>query len=592
MLKQYFRIKKLLTFIPGIKAKRQFIFIAILSCISGTLDILGIASLLPVLFITINEQAIKENALISQLYGFFNFSSRQQFIYVVIALFLMLIIIKNMVGLLISYIQYKYAYKTGRSISGKIFLDYFNKGFLFVTNAQHVDLWRDLMVNPYVFSSGILLPFFLLISELWVIFLIVAAISFYNYQILLLVLITILPLTIFFYIRVKNKVQTLGEEKNRIYSTSNKVILNTLNGFSTILLMQKQYFFRKDYLQKRKALDKNEILTALFNLMPLRVIELITMLSIMSVLVYFIVTDTASAYIITSLGVFGASAYRLLPSINRIISSLIKIKNSSFVFSVLERFETDSGLKQINEKNEQKIKFEKKISIEHISFSYPKKSNNVINNLSLSIPKGACIGIVGESGAGKSTLVNLLLRFVTEKEGELKVDGIRINKDNENAWRKIIGYVPQDVFVMDEPLVNNIAFGLPDEQAELKKVNLALQQAMLIDFLNSLSNGLDTSMGESGSRISGGQKQRIGIARTLYRQADFLILDEITSSLDTETERSILETLSQLKKTGKTILIIAHRPSTLKYCDLIYKIENGTIKTYYTFSEYQKQINQ
>jgi len=455
-----------------------------------------------------------------------------------------------------------------------------------MTGSDHATLWRDLMVNPYTFGTSILLPVFMMVAELWVITLIIAGIAYYDYKVLILVFFSIVPFSVLFYLRIRNKLFNLGDERNRLYPETNKILLDTLNGFSTILIMAKQSFFRRNYLSKRKILDKNEIDTAIVNLLPFRVIEVITMMSILIVLVFFISTNASTAHIITALGVFGASAYRLLPSINRIISSMMKMKNSSFVFAVLSQFDL-SVKEQTNQDSEHAVpvSFKKEIKLQEISFKYPGKEMDILKQVSITVPKGSCIGIVGESGAGKSTLINLLLRFISEREGFLAVDGVRIKEENENGWRSLLGYVPQDVFVMDDTLINNIAFGAENSAIDRQRVDQSIDKAKLSTYVKDLPNGVQTTMAELGNRISGGQKQRIGIARALYQHAEIFIFDEITSSLDSQTEQKILESIKDLIDQKKTIIIVAHRTSTLKYCDTIFELREGEISNTCSYRE-------
>ncbi|MEP7170954.1 MAG: ATP-binding cassette domain-containing protein, partial [Bacteroidota bacterium] len=232
--------------------------------------------------------------------------------------------------------------------------------------------------------------------------------------------------------------------------------------------------------------------------------------------------------------------------------------------------------------------FEKEIMIRDVSFRFPDSDQAVINHLSFTIKKGEKIGFVGTSGSGKTTLMNILLRFYIENTGDVLVDGVKLTRDNMSGWRKKIGYVKQDIFLIDGTVKENIAFG-EDEVDEVRLMK-AIKQASLDKFVQSLPEGVNTLIGEHGSRLSGGQKQRIGIARSLYRNAEILIFDEATSALDNATEQEVTESIDSLSETNKTIFIIAHRITTLKNCDKIYELKNGEISGMHKYHELMEKV--
>jgi ABC-type multidrug transport system fused ATPase/permease subunit len=233
--------------------------------------------------------------------------------------------------------------------------------------------------------------------------------------------------------------------------------------------------------------------------------------------------------------------------------------------------------------NDTKLRFEDSIEIKNLSFRFPSTQSAVLQNISMNVKKGEKIGIVGPSGSGKTTLMNVFLRFYEEQEGGIYVDGEQLERENILQWRNMLGYVKQDIFLLDGTIIENIAFG--DSNPDLKRVNSAIQQSSLEQLIKELPEGIHTKIGERGSRISGGQRQRISIARSLYRNAEILIFDEATSALDTQTEQEVSESIDSLSDAHKTIFIIAHRITTLKNCDRIYELENGRIKGIHTYRQ-------
>ena len=315
---------------------------------------------------------------------------------------------------------------------------------------------------------------------------------------------------------------------------------------------------------------------AVITALPRLWLELLVLIGLLGLVASMIAQGKGIIAIIPILGLFAAAAFRLMPSVNKILNA---IQNLHFSLPVINTLYEDKALFYKNEITSSKYKpantlsFEKKICVENLSFHYPGQSNPVLTNIDFTVTRGEMVGFVGVSGSGKSTLINILLGLLEPSNGRDTVDGVDI-ANHLPAWYSIIGYVPQNVFLFDDTLRRNIAFGLPHDQINDLSIEQALKDAQLLDFVRSLQDGLDTRVGERGVRLSGGQAQRIGIARALYHKAPVLVLDEASSALDTETEKAIISTISSLRN-ERTILIIAHRLSTVADCNKIYKILNG-----------------
>ena len=281
--------------------------------------------------------------------------------------------------------------------------------------------------------------------------------------------------------------------------------------------------------------------------------------------------------LVNVLGVCLAVTLRIIPSINRIISS---IQNMRFhipsVEIIYDEFRNLNQYPFSNKKKDKEIKFENFIDLKNLTFRYKKAGKIILDKITLKINKGSTIGIIGKSGEGKSTLANIIIGLFNPSDGNIKVDRRLINNSNIKSWQENIGYVPQEIFLTDDTIINNIAFGVSEDEVSLNNVLTSVEESQLMSFIDSLLNGLNTKVGERGVQLSGGQRQRIGIARALYNEPDILVLDEATSSLDVSTEKEVMKSINYLKR-KKTIIIISHRYSALEGCDFIYKISSGKL---------------
>jgi len=309
--------------------------------------------------------------------------------------------------------------------------------------------------------------------------------------------------------------------------------------------------------------------------MPKIFFELLTVLSI-SLLIFILYTSGInSSELISILGVFALAAFKLLPSVSRLVTNFQALK---FAGPVIKKIEDELKLELITSKEdiEEPIELKEKLVIDNISFKYEGSEAAAIKDIKFDINIGQSIGIIGSSGAGKSTLVDIILGLLLPTKGIIKIDDANLDLNNLASWQKNIGYVSQNIYLLDDTFKNNIGFGLSADEIDEHKLNNAIKLSQLDQFIKTLPNGVNTSVGESGVRISGGQKQRIGIARALYHNPSILVLDEATSALDNETERSVMGAINKIQG-DKTIIIIAHRLSTVQNCDLIIELDNGSI---------------
>lgn len=565
--------------------KKQMAGLSLLIFISALFDVFGLASILPLVKIATEPTLIFKTEVLNYLYHKGNFSTEKNFLLFIICFVFVFFLFKTLFGLFVNYLQTKFSTAVAYNITKKQFEKYFNLNYYQFSSLKSSSIIHHVINNPISYITWVVLPLIMLLSETIIVILIVGGIAIYDYKLFVFISIIIGPATWIIYKLLKNKSTHIGLEMNKIFPQSMGTLNQTIQGYIDIKLADKEDFYESKFLRLQKSYHSLNMKSYLHNLIPMRANEMVALSGVILIFIYaiFLTDNTASTIVMVSL--FAAAAYRLMPSLNRIISSLVYIQKNLGALENLNLFE---GEIKISEESQETIKFNDSIHLENISFKFPNTTKNIIDDISFSIKKGEKIGIIGSSGSGKTTLINILLKFHNEYEGVIKIDDTVLKNQHLKSWRKLIGYVKQDIFLMDASIIDNITFNesQPDEQ----RLKLAIEQSSLKSFITNLPEGLNTRIGERGSSLSGGQKQRLSIARSLYRNAEILIFDEATSALDNQTEQEVSDSIDALSKTQKTIIIIAHRLTTLKNCDRIYELKDGKIAAIHQYADLIKNI--
>jgi ABC-type multidrug transport system fused ATPase/permease subunit len=396
----------------------------------------------------------------------------------------------------------------------------------------------------------------------------------YDWRAIVLLGCTILPLFLIFYNWVKERNARLETEVNQIQPLLDRSIFQSIFGFADVEIANAQTRFRskiRDYLNRTVQLI---IMRTVYSRLPTMVIESGMVVTIFSITAYGLFFLPNRAELGAFLGLFALAAYRILPSVNRVMIALMSIRGHQYTFDVIMQVRDFKPEKL--EHNE--IQFNHKIDLRELSFRFPDQGQDLLKHINVTIKKGENVGIIGSSGSGKTTLMNLLLGFWQPTNGQICIDGTPLDASTLVSWRDKIGYVQQEVYLLDGTLAENVAFGEELDKIDLQKLEESLRQASLWEFIQTQPEGTATMIGERGTKLSGGQRQRVGIARALYSDATILFFDEATSALDTQTEEEITESIRQLSDKNLTLVVIAHRLSTLKYCDRIIELVEGGVR--------------
>ncbi|RZK33415.1 MAG: ABC transporter ATP-binding protein, partial [Hymenobacter sp.] len=473
----------------------------------------------------------------------------RNFLLVLIAVVFVFFVVKNAFSVWVNYVQVRFTAEIGQRISESQLRKYLNFPYWYFNDLGSAQLINSSLSIPSAYVGSIIRPLFNVLSEVSIILVIVLGILIYKPLLFGILAFVLVPNTMLTYRFLRSRSQKIGNELNQLRPISVGIISNIFNGFVELRLAGKHDLFKKRLLANQDKLQHLDAEGYLYTLVPVRAIEVIAVLGIMTIFLYALVIPSASNSVLSLVSLFAAAAYRLMPSITRILTALVQLKQGQYTINDLEAFRT-AEYQESQYPIQHPLKFESSLILEQVSYAFPGVSKPALDNVSLTIRKGEKIGFVGSSGSGKTTLMNVLLRFYTEQQGRILVDGQPLTPSNLDAWHRTIGYVKQDTFLMENSIRSNITLG--DENIDEQRLAYAIRQASLDSFVAGLENGLDTLIGERGSKLSGGQRQRIGIARALYKNTQLLILDEATSALDNETEREINEAISSLENTEIT----------------------------------------
>ena len=537
------------------------------------LEAAGIGLIIPFVQ-SLTSESINDNFL--KIVHIFNFnpSNKKELITVIIYFMFFIYTVKALYLTFFSYAQTKLLADLRVSLSNKLFNIYLNKPFQFHLRNNSSKLIRNIDEISLVVSLFQFL--ILLITELVVLVGVSIFIILYE-PIGSLIVISFLSIFGYvFYKKVQIRAKEWGKGRQFYSGLRIKQLREGFLSIKYIKILNRINEVLKVFTNNNIKLNSYEIKQNFTDSLPRLWLEWLVIVGFILLIIIMLFLNKDFNYIVSVLGLFAAAAFRLMPSLTRIMNSIQKIiYNRPAIDIVYKEFQDYDKNLRTKKNNLSKIQFYKKINFKKVSFKYSGSDKLILDNLNFTIEAGSIVGIIGESGSGKTTLINLLLGLLKPTDGEINIDNDDMLK-NLPAWQNHIGYVPQDVYLVDDTIKKNIAFALPEITINDEAVDLAIKKSKLDKLIDNLDKGKNTQIGEFGDRLSGGQKQRISIARALYSDPRVLIFDEFTNSLDLETEKKIIEEIINFKR-DKTVIMIAHRLSTLKSCDSIYKIENSKI---------------
>lgn len=571
--------------------KREFKWLVVLTFVASITDLVGLSLIIPVVGLVLSETFY--DSITTQFSFLANFSKTELLLYTVGAFFL-LIVAKNAFGLWINKLQVSFVRRLYVSSTMNVLNKVYDRTMLDMQKETSNELVSKLTYYQSALCSSAAISSLILINEAIIFLLTGTIICVHDWKLFFLLIGVVLPIMGLFYLRVKNMIKVAGEEKSKnsikLYAYAQEMIF----GYTDIKIAGTEDSFKGRFNRFAKKYSFNQAQIDFMMFVPTRIIEIAIFLCIILILIYgvFVIKDTEK--IITTVSLFSMVAYRSIPSINRFVISMNNLTSTGFIFKDPDFLPTEEDENVPQPAKD--ITLNKGITFNDVEYSYPGSNSNILKNCNLNIKKGESVGIIGRSGAGKSTLVNNLLGFLHPTGGDIYIDNTKLTAANTHKWWEILGYVRQEVFVMNATFKENIAIGENVEDIDMVKLNRAIELSSLRELVDSWPDKENTMLNERGNNLSGGQKQRISIARAIYKGAEILIFDEATSALDSKTEEEITNSIRALGEENLTTVIIAHRYTSLKYCDKIFRIDGGTITETLSYDQLmlkeQNSINQ
>lgn len=572
------------------KQKLQFVGLGFLILIGGVLETLSISMMIPVMQAIMNPDGLSENETAQKIIRVLNidmgkFEISSQIIVILLGTLIFLFIIKNAYLLFLTYMQTTFITRNRNRMISRVLREFLNRPYEDYLGADIPTVFR-LTDSDIPNTFQLLLVLLQLMTEAFVSACLSVVLLVFSPVMTIFIIIIFLGMTLLLFKILKPRLNKIGRRNQTIQSRIAKWRIQAIYGLKDVKVLNREEFFVRNYYESGNIGANVARNYAVLNNLPRLLIETIFIVSMISYIMVYLLRGGDLNVLLPQLIAFGMAALRIMPSANRINTYISEIAFEQPCLDYLyenlnESMKLDvngsvTGYDKDGREHKEKMTLQDKIVLDHITFAYPGTDKNIFKDAHMEVKKGQSVGIMGPSGAGKSTIVDILLGLLHASEGTITCDGWNIF-DHYESWLSQIGYIPQSIYLVDESIRDNIAFGIDADKIDDKRIWEVLEEAQLKEFVEELPDGLDTTIGDRGVRISGGQRQRLGIARALYHDPEILVFDEATSALDNDTEQAVMDAVNSFHG-RKTMVIIAHRLNTIEKCDVIYKVDDGQIK--------------
>ena len=575
---------KKINYIFDKKQKGQLVLLAVLILIGGVVETLGVSMMIPVISVILKPESlhrqIDKYPDLKNIIEGLGLDSDLKLASALLIILIFLFVFKNLYLLFLVYKQNTFISHARNDMISRVMREFLNRPYEDYLGADIPTVFRITDSDiPKTFT--LMLSILSLTTEMVVSICLGIVLLFVNWQMTALILVVLAVLTLIITKILKPRLNVIGRRNQETQSRIAKWRLQAIYGLKDVKVLNRQDFFIRNYYEQGKIgadIDRNYVV---MNNIPRLLIETVFIAVVLLYVLFYLLSGGDATSLLPQITAFGMAAIRIMPSANRINTYLTQIAYNQysldFVYNNLtESMKTDKAMRAERAAIAgPALHLEKEIQMKDIVFAYPDSDVNIFSGANMTIKKGQSVGLMGPSGAGKSTIVDILLGLLHVKSGDILCDGSNIFSNYE-SWLAQIGYIPQSIYLVDESIRENIAFGIDINEIDDERIWEVMEEAQLADFVKSLPEGLDTKIGDRGVRLSGGQRQRIGIARALYHNPEILVFDEATSALDNETEAAVMEAINSFHG-RKTMIIIAHRLNTIENCDVIYEVKDEKI---------------
>lgn len=566
------------------KQKGQLAGLAVLILIGGVLETLGVSMMLPVVNVIMDPESIMDNVWVIRIMDILHIENSTQLIILILGAVIALFVIKNAYLLFQTYVQNTFVTRNRNRMISRVMREFLNRPYEEYLGADIPTVFR-LTDSDIPNAFQLILVMIQMVTEIVVSVCLCIVLVVISPAMSLFIVVIFLGMTLVIMKVLKPRLNEIGRKNQAIQSRIAKWRIQSIYGLKDVKVLNREEFFVRNYYESG-AIGANVARNyAVLNNLPRLLIETVFIAAMLLFIMLYILKGNDITVLIPQLTAFAVAAIRIMPGTNRINTYLSQIAYSQPCLDYLyenltENMKEDvngsvTGLEGVEKKELPELQLQDRIALNHISFTYPNTEKPIFTDAHMEVKKGQSVGIMGPSGAGKSTIVDILLGLLHAQEGTITCDGRNIF-ENYPSWLSKIGYIPQSIYLIDESIRDNIAFGIDADKIDEKRIWEVLEEAQLKEFVEELPEGLDTTIGDRGVRISGGQRQRLGIARALYHNPEILVFDEATSALDSDTEKAVMDAVNSFHG-KKTMVIIAHRLNTIAKCDVIYKVENEKI---------------